>query len=211
MTDELLSHFPSASDDDSLMLDLGCGNGVHRTICEHAGFEWIGIDIESQAAPYLSDAHALPFENNTFEFVLSIAVLEHIENPFQMMSEVYRVLKPGGKVIGTVAFLEPYHSRSYFHHSPLGTLHILDSAGFEEVSIGPGWHSLDAQAQNALFPKMPDLLGSALIKPIKSFHKLWFAVGRRIFNDIETTELYRRHSTAGGVQFIGNKSEEQPS
>jgi len=42
------------------------------------------------------DIQALPFSDNTFEVVTANMVLEHIENPAALMSEVWRVLRPGG-------------------------------------------------------------------------------------------------------------------
>jgi SAM-dependent methyltransferase len=41
----------------------------------------------------------LPFENNSFDRITCISVLEHIESPFRALCEFRRVLKPGGRLL----------------------------------------------------------------------------------------------------------------
>lgn len=168
LTKELLSYFPRASSANSFVLDLGCGTTLHKNVCERAGFNYIGIDYENESAPYLGDAHALPFRDNSFEFVLSAAVLEHIQYPFLMMKEVFRVLQIGGTFIGSVAFLEPYHWDSYYHYTHLGLSNILTYAGFDIVQITPNEliSVFDSQARlnsKVLFPRMPKKLAGYII------------------------------------------------
>src|SRR5882724_6928874 len=61
LTPELLSHFPRARSPRSVALDLGCGSGLHREVCERAGFHWVGLDYGAAEAPIIGDGHALPF------------------------------------------------------------------------------------------------------------------------------------------------------
>jgi SAM-dependent methyltransferase len=56
-----------------------------------------------------SPLHKIPFESNYFDAILCIAVLEHVENPEEVVPELYRVLKPGGHSILEVPFLQPEH------------------------------------------------------------------------------------------------------
>lgn len=181
LTPELMSYLPRARTDASLMLDLGCGSGLHRELGERAGFRWVGVDYDNPEAPILGDAHALPFNDESFELVLSLAVLEHIQFPLVLTREVMRVLKPGGLFIGTVSFLEPFHGNSYYHHTHLGTFNSLQSAGLEVLSVGPNrdWSVLRAHVRmgSGLFPKMPRMLGDALIGPLQIMHRLWWWAG----------------------------------
>ena len=175
---EMLSHFPKASSANSMVLDIGCGDSIHREVCEHADFHYVGLDYMEPRAHMLGDGHALPFRDNSFEFLISIAVLEHIQNPFLMMREAFRVLQPGGKFIGTVAFLEPHHQDSYYHHTHLGTCNSLQYAGFQIDRIAPsvGWSVLRAQAPT-LFSKMPAPFPNLIVLPLHAAHRLWWKVG----------------------------------
>src|SRR4030095_14421423 len=102
-----------------------------------AGFHWMGLDYSASEAPILGDAHALPFETESIEFVLSLAVLEHIQHPAVAIQEINRVLKRGGLYLGTVAFLEPFHGNSYYHHTHLGTFNSLRLGGFDVERVAP--------------------------------------------------------------------------
>ncbi len=47
----------------------------------------------------LLNAHRLPFNDESFDVVVSIETIEHLEKPMQFLSECYRVLKPGGEFV----------------------------------------------------------------------------------------------------------------
>lgn len=211
LTEELISYFPGARKNNSIVLDIGCGDTVHREVCEHAGFDYVGIDINSPDAPLLGDAQALPFKNNSVEFIISVAVLEHIRYPFIMMKEAYRVLQPGGKFIGTVAFLEPFHGDSYYHHSNLGTFNSLAFAGFDINHITPNkdWPVIVAQARMRLFPKLPSLISKSLVLPLHLLHRIWWKLGYLITHSDKIGEKYRILSTSGSFFFIATRGEDK--
>lgn len=71
------------------------------------GDGYITADIESPLAKVKMDIHHIPFEENTFDAVLCNHVLEHVADDIKAMSEIKRVLKPGGWAIMQVPFFSP--------------------------------------------------------------------------------------------------------
>lgn len=207
LTRTLVSHFPKAKAEDALMLDLGCGDGVHRQVAEAFGFEWVGLDYVLPEAPIRGDGHALPFENGSFEFILSIAVLEHIQFPFVMMQEAFRCLQPGGVLIGTVSFMEPFHNDSFYHHSHLATYNTLQNAGFDVSVVSPAkeWQALHAIGAMALFRMAPSWLSRLLVAPLQALHRLWWWLGYAFTRSERASERYRQLSTSGAFTFIAQK------
>ena len=95
-------------------LDAACGTGL---FLRHLPRGSTGLDINprniekaKQHAPnarlVVGDIEALPFPDHAFRTILFTEILEHIPDPSIMLSEVWRVLKPGGVVIGST----PRHS-----------------------------------------------------------------------------------------------------
>jgi len=214
---ELLKHFPKAKTNHSFMLDLGCGRALHREVCQCAGFKYVGVDIAGSQAQILGDAHALPFADNSFEFILSLAVLEHSQYPLVMLNEVHRILKPGGKFIGTVAFLEPFHADSYYHHTHLGAFNSLQAAKFEIERVGatPNWSVLTAISRMGLFPCLPQPIAKAITMPLYLLHRIWWAFGYLITHSPKASNSYRELMTAGSFYFVATKTfeerQEEPS
>ncbi len=148
---------PAVPPAEPLVLDLGCGAGDSRDAFLSLGYRYVGVDVSGQGPTLWADAHALPFKSESFDVVFSMAVLEHVHNPFLALSEVARVLKPGGQFIGVAAFGEPFHA-SYFHASSWGIVSLLNANGFVAERLWSCRSSLRALAEMAVYPKAVRLL-----------------------------------------------------
>ena len=116
---------------DQVVLDIGAGN--RRT--EDARVVRMDV-LWTPHVEVLGDALALPFRDESFDFVLASAVWEHLSDPFRAAREVWRVLKPGGQVGVDCNFVFPYHGYPavYFNCSGDGLRQVF--AGFREVAVG---------------------------------------------------------------------------
>lgn len=84
----------------------------------------------------VADAHRLPFFDKSFDLVICRFVLEHVQNPARVVSEIYRVLKKGGVVYVDVPFLQPHHDSPFdFQRLTLSGLKDLMS-DFSEIESG---------------------------------------------------------------------------
>ena len=71
----------------------------YRKFKSFSHWDYTTTDLHSPLADVKADICALPFEDNTYDFILCNHVLEHIPNDLKAMEELYRVLKPGGTAI----------------------------------------------------------------------------------------------------------------
>jgi SAM-dependent methyltransferase len=112
------------------------------------GHRYVGIDNQGADADIICDIHSIPFASDSFDHIITNAVLEHVANPLLACREVARVLKPGGIFSGRAAFLEPYHYRSHFHLSPDGIMSVLSYGGLVVEAIWPqeNWSAFDSRA-----------------------------------------------------------------
>jgi ubiquinone/menaquinone biosynthesis C-methylase UbiE len=63
----------------------------------------------------VGDIHHMPFQDDSLDAIICLAVLEHVENPIQAWQELYRALKPGGYVFIYVPFLYYYHAEKGYY------------------------------------------------------------------------------------------------
>jgi ubiquinone/menaquinone biosynthesis C-methylase UbiE len=109
---------------DALVLDLGCGNGknmLYRKDIQIVGIDNASAQVEICKKKNLhaleADITSIPFSENMFDYMLSIATYHHLDNDVDRklaLQEMYRCLKPGGRALMVVWALEQ-HEGSTFH------------------------------------------------------------------------------------------------
>ncbi len=142
------------------VLDLGCGAGEFSAALAQAGAEVIGADVAEAALERARRRHPglcfvsvpfdgpLPFEDCSFELVWAGEVIEHVADTALWLSEVRRVLSPGGRLLvttpshgrlrlalfGVAAFSEPLgdHLHLYTRRS---LAELLGEFGFDPVRV----------------------------------------------------------------------------
>jgi hypothetical protein len=128
---ELVSgyHYPAAVDDvirrhaDGWILDCGAG---HRPVYHD---NVVNLEIAPfPSTDVLADAARLPFKDNCFDAVVTLATLEHVRRPWVVAAELIRVLKPGGTLIVDVPFLQPVHAypKHYFNMTSEGLRSLFE-------------------------------------------------------------------------------------
>lgn len=108
---------------DQVVLDLGCSDGAISTgYLEYGAKRVIGVDIDEKAIAIAKEQrtregiefHAgtidrIPIPDNSVQTILCYDVFEHVEKPAEILGEISRVLKPGGKMlIGTWGWKHPF-------------------------------------------------------------------------------------------------------
>ena len=129
------------------LLDVGTSTGSNLRMLRDLGFEnFVGLDASEEAIRFCAakgfeqvrkgDIRAMPFPDESFDFVMATDVIEHVDEDRLAAREIARVLKPGGRALITVpAFAalwglqdrQAFHKRRYLMAS---LSDVLESAGF---------------------------------------------------------------------------------
>ena len=121
---------------DSVIINYGCGP---RPVPSRPDI--LNVDIFPFACvDLLVDPGPLPIRSCSIDLVLSIAVLEHVRDPGEMVSEIYRLLKPSGTVFCFIPFMQPIHSApgDFRRWTPEGLNELFSSFNDVKVSVASG-------------------------------------------------------------------------
>ncbi len=124
-----------------VVLDMGGGQRAKylpllqspQTLCS------VNIDPKIEPTHLVEPGQSLPFEDNSFDSVISLNTLEHIYDAAAVLREMFRVVKPGGKVHVTVPFMFRIHGHpdDYFRATPSWWQETFSRAGFSELDLQP--------------------------------------------------------------------------
>lgn len=126
------------------VLDVGCGampykrlfsddTGDFRPDCDVTA--WTGLDIRG-VGDVQADAHELPYEDESFDTVLCTEVLQYVGNPFLVVGECARVVKPGGYVVISAQNVHPDDGFAMFGIKSAGLGAMYQAAGLVDIQIG---------------------------------------------------------------------------
>lgn len=127
----------SISDPKILIIGGGeIGSGL-EDFHTHLKKDIIAFDIyNSDNVDFVSDAHNIPIRENYFDLVIIQAVLEHVLEPNQVVSEIYKVLKKDGIVYAETPFIQQVHEGPFDFTRYTESGHRFLFKNFKQVSSG---------------------------------------------------------------------------
>lgn len=153
------------------VLDLGCGIGDLGRWKPEASIEVYGLDIDQRAVKqakeyekaqvYDLESGNLPFDDEYFDAVLAKDILEHLRKPWELLSEIYRVLKVDKIVYASVPMARPkvvwgdYTHVRGFTRAALTTM--FKNQGFEICTVEK-WGGIPLGGKLGIVKKVPILL-----------------------------------------------------
>ena len=119
-----------------ILLDVGGRGKPYAVLFERPNLRHFVLDLDVAASVDLvGDARAMPIADSSVDIVLCTQVLEHTPEPVRILSEIERVLRPGGKLILSVPGIYPIHGApgDYWRYTYQGLEWLLRS--YREVRV----------------------------------------------------------------------------
>ena len=124
-----------------VLLDFGCGSKPYEKLFINVK-NYIGVDLKiegreenHQYVDKFYDGKTIPYEDDTFDSLLSTEVLEHVFNIEEVLKEMNRVLKKGGKALITTPFMWEEHEMPYdfARYTTPALIYLYEKNGFKII------------------------------------------------------------------------------
>jgi ubiquinone/menaquinone biosynthesis C-methylase UbiE len=126
------------------LLDAGSGEGQFRHYFDHT--RYVGVDLAVGDATWdytgldtQADLKQLPFSENSFDAAVCIQTLEHVNEPKQVIGEISRVLRPGGRFYLAAPMMWHQHQKphDFFRYTSFGFRYLLEQNGMKRGRYAP--------------------------------------------------------------------------
>ncbi len=122
------------------VFDIGCGNKPYQVFFEGKISSYTGCDVVQSsegAVDIICQATDIPVDPNSKDTIFSTQVIEHVADHRALLSEAYRILKPGGNIIlsGPMAWEHHEVPHDFFRFTRYGFEWLLKRQGFTDIEI----------------------------------------------------------------------------
>lgn len=152
-----------------LVLDIGCGNKPYADLFSDTVHVGLNDSADDATPDIVGDAMSLPVASCTVDLVFCTQVLEHVPDPWSLVSECFRVLKPGGWLVLSAPFYWPLHEEphDYYRFTRYGLEAMMKKAGFALCRVqADGGDS--ARLCLSLIQSLPRWVGAPLRAPLNA-------------------------------------------
>lgn len=124
------------------VLDIGSKdhNGTYKPLFE--GYDYYGVDREEgkNVDIVMESEYDIPVLNESIDIVITGQCIEHVRNPFRLMADAVRCLKPGGYLICIAPHKDGIHRYPIdtFRYNPDGMIAIFEEAGLHTLECDLG-------------------------------------------------------------------------
>ena len=125
-----------------MVLDVGGRYQPYRPLLNGKIDKYLALDVDrTEFVTVVGTGEDIPFQNETFDLVIATGVFEYFRQPYDAANEVYRVLKPGGSLLVSVAAAAPrFVDEERWRYLPLGLRSLFSQ--FSQLTITPEVSSL---------------------------------------------------------------------
>lgn len=156
------------------VLEMGPGVIRKNFVYKDNGYNLTTIGLKDNNPDVIADLeYRLPIEDESYDKILVICVLEHIYNYQDLVNEIYRILKKGGVVYCLVPFIEGIHNapKDYFRYTSNALERIFEEYDNEIIPIGNSFDICMGTLTDFKTNKIFGLLVIAFFDFMKTFFK----------------------------------------